>query len=402
MNNIIKIFIVALYAINIKASCKTIVCNSPTRNTISLYKCLINVRNSNKIIIGRHNDLLSGVTNDGKGWGGYYLNIPINYSINNDVIKSDIYRLTKQYPALLSIDFFESAINNNNIAMEKNIVNCVKIYYKKTHGIISMSCHIANPWWHIEGKIGSPFNYISTNHKNVVDEIFNGKYILHDSVTVKNWYDKKISLLIGLINELKDTNGNDIPVIIRLFHEGSGNWFWWGHNSCTNEEYKNIYRYTVKKIISKCHNVLFAYSPDNNWTNLSYNDKYMDRYPGDDYVDVIGYDNYQITNISQINKTINQLQLLNSYGIKHNKIVALTETGNYGLNIKNWFTDFLYKTITANGVHVSYVNFWSSWSSNNQGYCIPYNESSMIAKDFRTFIQKDNIIMSNKIKKYYK
>jgi mannan endo-1,4-beta-mannosidase len=43
----------------------------------------------------------------------------------------------------------------------------------------------------------------------------------------------------------EDNNGKLIPIIFRPFHEFDGNWFWWGANYCTAEEYISVYRFTV-------------------------------------------------------------------------------------------------------------------------------------------------------------
>src|SRR5690606_26600737 len=80
-----------------------------------------------------------------------------------------------------------------------------------------------------------------------------------------------------------------VPVIFRPFHEHTGSWFWWGADYCTPEEYKEFWRLTVEYLQRKqVNNLLFCYSTD------YFNDErhYLERYPGDDYVDILGFDAY--------------------------------------------------------------------------------------------------------------
>ncbi|WP_302559691.1 glycoside hydrolase family 26 protein [Phocaeicola coprocola] len=342
-------------------------------------------------LIGRENDLCLGVRENSETWSYQFQTDTIQ-----NLIHSDIYRITQKYPALLGMDLGEDAINRHHPKYIENFKNCIKSYYNLTHGVISISYHMENPWWFYEGKKGSPYRYKSLEHRNVVQEILHDSVKLPNNITVKKWYDTQIEKVIEIISDLKDKKGNAIPIILRLFHEGSHNAFWWGYDYCTKDEYKELFIYTTQLIKSRCPNkILIAYSPDYNWNTLSPNDRYMDRYPGNNYVDILGLDNYHIKSEEGIAKCINQLQQLTEYGNKYNKIVALTETGCYGLNISNWFTEYLYKVITAPKVKISYVMFWSSWSSKNNGYCIPYKKDSPETKDFLKFTQKKNIILIN-------
>lgn len=59
------------------------------------------------------------------------------------------------------------------------------------------------------------------------------------------------------------------------------------------QKYKDFYIYTVEKFRQLCpyKNILFGYCRDKYWSTEQ---SYLDRYPGDDYVDVMGFDNYSI------------------------------------------------------------------------------------------------------------
>ena len=93
-------------------------------------------------------------------------------------------------------------------------------------------------------------------------------------------------------NNLRDEKGTLIPVVFRILHENTGSWFWWGAEQSTPEEYKALYRFTVEYLRDTrgVNNFLFAYSP-NNFREVT-EANYLERYPGDAWVDVLGFDTY--------------------------------------------------------------------------------------------------------------
>ena len=53
---------------------------------------------------------------------------------------------------------------------------------------------------------------------------------------MKEKFDEQLDEFIQMLNQLKDYKGKKIPVVIRLFHEASGDWFWWGDGNCSHED----------------------------------------------------------------------------------------------------------------------------------------------------------------------
>ena len=81
--------------------------------------------------------------------------------------------------------------------------------------------------------------------------------------------------------------------MFRPFHEATGSWFWWGAAFCDAETYKSVYKYTVEYLRDKkeVHNFLYLYGPGSEAVS---EEEYGIRYPGDEYVDVIGFDMYDM------------------------------------------------------------------------------------------------------------
>lgn len=106
--------------------------------------------------------------------------------------------------------------------------------------------------------------------------------------TLMNSWDKAAKTL----QYLRDKN---VPVLWRPFHEFDGKWFWWGKGG--GENFIKLWRMMYDKFTNE-------YNLDNLIWVLGYSEKMRDGwYPGDDYVDIVGSDNYdRSTNKAAWNK----------------------------------------------------------------------------------------------------
>ena len=310
---------------------------------------------------------------------------------------SDIKKTTGNDPSILGSDFMfitdkDNPNNNWYVQQENKIIQDTKDAYAK--GMINTFC------WHLR----EPYNEKSFYSADMTSEQRTDAFkSLLPGGKFNDWYKKKLDKVASVVSNLKDTNGKQIPIIFRPFHEFDGNWFWWGANYCTAEEYISVYRFTVNYLrdTKNVHNILFAFSPDNSYTTSS---SYLSRYPGDDYVDILGMDNYEDFDnkgTSGASLANSKLKLISDLAISKNKIAALTETGYRVTSttpaINNWFSTYLYDAITNNNLQIAYVMFWSNTSS---GYYVPTPGNSNVA-DFQNFTLKSKIILQNNISKMY-
>jgi len=118
--------------------------------------------------------------------------------------------------------------------------------------------------------------------------------------------------------ELKKFADADIPVLWRPLHEAEGGWFWWGAQGSAALKELWVLMYERMTDMHGLNNLIWVYTHtrdlDENW------------YPGDDYVDIVGYDGYaDPRNDSTATFASQYTTLMN----RHNgeKLVALTETG---------------------------------------------------------------------------
>jgi len=358
--------------------------------------------NDGNILFGKHLEFRRGMGENKQVW------------YNNDLqttgpTRSDTHRITGKYPAVLGMDVFEPFERGNNNEIRR-MVPTIKMFAGRMNGLVAISCHIENPWWHVNGRQGSSYRYINPDavHRNVVREILevNGPVALKPGYTVKQYFDEKLNQAIDAMLEMTLPNGKQIPLMVRLFHENSREFFWWGDWYCTPQEYIALFRYTADRMKEKVSNLMFVYAPDRNWNTLNVDGKYMDRYPGDEYVDILGYDDYAILDqavhdqINGLQGAINRLRLLSNYARTNNKVAVLAETGlmpNGGLVVNNnWFTDHLYKVLTTEGVSISYFLIWNPWNStDDSGTIFPYMYHSPEANNLRDFVSRDRIKMND-------
>jgi mannan endo-1,4-beta-mannosidase len=121
----------------------------------------------------------------------------------------------------------------------------------------------------------------------------------------------------------------------------------------------------------------------------------MERYPGNDYVDLLGFDTYQKTvgNADYIASIRNSLTILQKLAKERNKLYAITETGLTNLTNSQWWTAILYPAIQ--GFDLSHVLIWRNKNLPDDIYAPYVGEAS--SDDFITFKNKSDILFLNDI-----
>ncbi|HTF82787.1 MAG TPA: glycosyl hydrolase [Cytophagales bacterium] len=113
--------------------------------------------------------------------------------------------------------------------------------------------------------------------------------------------------------QLKKLSNANVPVIWRPLHEAGGGWFWWGAKGPAAG--KALYNIVYDRIVNYhgIHNLIWAWSsPEPEW------------YPGNDKVDLIGYDSYPGANNYTVQKPVfDQLYKI----VNGEKLIAMTENG---------------------------------------------------------------------------
>ncbi len=306
------------------------------------------------------------------------------YGVNWKYIdgNSDIKEVTGDYPSLYGWELghleLDSTKNLDGVPFDKMKAFIAAGYARG--GIITIS-------WHFTNAVTGKSAWDATD--GTVAAILPGgnKHELY-----KSWLHK----IAAFMQSLKGKNGEPIPVIFRPFHELNGSWFWWGKKWCTPEEMKNIYRFTHRYLRDslQVHNLLYAFNTD----RFSNEEEYLERYPGDEWVDIIGFDIYQRSNNNKkfMHDMDRSLATLEKMAVTKNKIAALTEFGYGTLPDSTWWTKVL---LPAIGSHqIAYALAWRNAGRSARGnyeYYVPFKgEASahdfiLFYNDDRTLFQKD-------------
>ncbi len=206
--------------------------------------------------------------------------------------------------------------------------------------------------------------------------------------TYITWLDR----LADFMHSLTTADGSPIPVIFRPFHEHTGSWFWWGQRQCTTTEFRTLWQFTFNYLCTQkqVHNLLYAYSA----ADFRDETDYLERYPGDAFVDVIGFDQYQYRNAEDYQRLLRQrLQVLERVAATHHKIPALTETGLERIPQPTWWTETLLPVLR--NYPVSYVLLWRNGRPDH--YYAPYPEQASAA-NFRQFYADERTLFLEEVK----
>lgn len=320
-------------------------------------------------MFGHQDDPLYGV-----GWEG-------------DEGRSDVKSVVGDYPAVMGFDLGRIELGNekniDNVSFEKIRQEIIRQY--RRGGMITMSWHVNNPL--------TDGDSWDVKTEGVVFSILPGGQN-HDKFL--GWLQHAADFFLSL----KMEDGTKIPIVFRPWHEHTGSWFWWGKDLCTPEEYRQLWKMTVEFFRKKeVNNLLYVYSPDIQGPGQIY----MERYPGDEYVDILGLDGYHRDNEAGIESFRNSLNTILSFmtdeGKKRNKPIALTETGLEAIPIANWWTGVLLPIVDK--YPISYVMVWRNARERENHFYAPY-PGQKSAADFIKFYHYPKTLFCKDIPNLYK
>jgi len=307
--------------------------------------------------------------------------------------RSDIKDITGSHPAVFGWDIggieLGQPVNLDSVPFNEMRENIIRVYLKG--GINTISWHAYNP---VSG--GSSWVEDKNHPSLTVAKILPGGS--HHSAFLK-----QLDCVADFLKSLKAPDGTLAPVVFRPWHENSGSWFWWGAIHCSVEEYKSLYRFTVNYLQNKhqLHNLLYAYSPDVGFKDAA---GYLERYPGDDLVDIIGLDDYNSLNTGQPDKLIRNLEIIAKVANDHQKIAAFTETGSNRVERSAYFTNELLPCLMHSELtrSISWVLFWRNADAKQHFMPDPTHPA---AGNFKEFVKNKHILLLNNIpdmNKYYR
>ena len=273
---------------------------------------------------------MQDATGYGVGWSG-----------NDD--RSDIKDVCGDYPAFYSEEMYKVTRN-----LQEDRVRYRMTSAYERGGVLSMC-------WHQYDPEGRGFYANDVGGENVVATILpGGKY--HQD------YKEKLKKVALFFKSLRGKHGESVPVIFRPYHEHNGGWFWWGKGQCTTQQYIDLWQFTVNYLRDSLnvHNLIYAISPSLNQSNWGRD--YKEIFPGEQFVDIYGIDHYFGDVIGSVDKENfkNGLSRVAQQALNDQKIPALTEVGQEGLDTPDFFTNVLLWAMLNDSLNnnYSYAAVW--------------------------------------------
>ena len=294
--------------------------------------------------------------------------------------RSCIRDVTGQYPDLIGFDIGGIELchsrNLDSVPFSRMVEECRRQFERG--GKVTLSWHARNP---LTG--GN-----SWDTTPCLAQIIDPDTDVHD--TMQMWIERAAAF----IAQIAALQTQPEQLIVRLWHEQSGNWFWWGREAASAQDYIALWQWTRNYMNILDINALYAYSPDKltlyeDTPEGAYRET-AEWYPGDEYVDIIGTDCYHHGGAEgtddYLYRAHRQLDAAARMAKEHGKRLALTETGCESLRCPNWYTAVLLPLLREYP-DIEYVLVWRNAWDIPTHYFLPQPNTAE-AEDFKSFIQQ--------------
>lgn len=278
-----------------------------------------------------------------------------------------VYAATGKYPAIATVDYlhfytlYDDAARNPFKGAWKVDYDDISEFQKwwDEGGLVSACWH-----WNVPNKEADKYasdSYTCTpgdgeKKDGQATTVFRPKNIFVDGSWEQKIADEDLALIASLLKKFQEAG---IPVIWRPLHEASGNaisggdaWFWWGVDGA--EVYVKLWRKMFDYFKSQgLNNLIWVWTTQ---TGYGYDKSKgvmddSDWYPGDDYVDIIGRDEYTLS----ASQSAEEFSAICS--TFPGKIVTLSECGSVAKLSEQM----------ADGVMWSWAMPWYDYDADNAG-----------------------------------
>ena len=226
---------------------------------------------------------------------------------------------------------------------------------------------------------GVPFSRIREEAIRHFDQ--GGMVTISWTVTGQMNGKEKIDPVADFLNTLETPYGVKVPVVLRL----------------RKNQTKELWHMVVDRLKEKeVTNALYAYSADAN--PEADEAKYMANYPGDDIIDIMGIDCYciaadadslQIAGFAEL--LDKNLTMVGSVAKKHQKAVAVTETGYKCIAYKYWWTKILSPVLAKHPI--SYALVWRNANQGIDDYYAPFPGQRTYSDFVRYYNEKNTLFL---------
>ncbi|HAH23732.1 MAG TPA: beta-mannosidase [Prolixibacteraceae bacterium] len=358
-----NLLIALLICIGIAAQAAKPVPSDPkaTAETIKLYQKMLKLQ-SKGMMFGHQDDLPYGTT-----W----------YDVEG---RSDVREVCGDYPAIFGWELghleLDHAYSIDSVKFSK-----ISAWIKQ----MDQQGAINTISWHFHNPLTGGTAWDTSSKKTVAAMLPGGE----KNKLYNQYLDKLATFMLGL----KDNKGNYIPILFRPFHEHTGSWFWWGKDLCTVAEYKALWRYTVTYLrdTKNIHHLLYTYSTG----SISTPEEYLERYPGDDLIDILAFDSYDGAK-DFTTSLANNCKIVSKLGAEKGKISAVSEVGGHIAKNPQWWTNVLLETLRP--YNMSYALVWRNAYKSTKEIAYAPEKGAVSAEDFVKFYNDPKTLFLKDIK----
>lgn len=292
-----------------------------------------------------------------KGWMfGHHDDLWYGRYWYNEAGNSDTKAVCGDYPAVFSVDLAE-IMHSGSTSSGENAIRRRVILEARERGEVILACaHLNNP------KTGNSSWLQYESDKEAAKMAV--KEILTEGSATRSRYFSWLDNLASFANNIKDARGNLVPMILRIFHEHTQSWSWWGTSCASDQEFVQLWRMTVEYLrdTKGVHNFLYAVSPQMDAVYANAQERIKFRWPGDDYVDFIGMDCYHGTNDNAFSSN---LEALSAVSRDKKKPCGVTEDGQESFTDSKFWSRHVLAPLQ--GKRVSMVTMWrNKYVGNNE------------------------------------
>lgn len=309
---------------------------------------------------------------------------------SNEPDRSDVKSVVGSHPAVVGIDFSSfSGQSKEKIEKEKERLKKNVVATYERGGITTVAWHFNNP------ASGGGFYWkdsVSVASMSLIKE--GGSH--HEQ------YKEILKTIADFAHCVKAKDGTLAPMIFRPFHEFDGDWFWWGKKYTSREDFIAVWQFTISYLRDtlRVHNFIYAFSPDNRFNS---EEEYLERYPGDEFVDLFGMDDYGDFGRDRkydLEAGIKKLKIFSDVAIKKKKLAAFTETGLESIPNESWWTGTLLRALKSEKLELAYVLVWRNDTTSPTHYYAPF-PGQLSVPDFITFYHDPYILFEKDLKNVY-
>ena len=366
----VQLTVLLFFAFNISAQQNLPIDKSATPETKALFNNLRTIAKGHTLFGHQH------ATEYGHGWQG-----------DND--RSDVKSVTGSHPAVIGVDLsrFTGVTPGEAQKVKDDLRKNVADTYNRG-GVTTVAWHFSNP------VSGGGFYWKDSVSLPAV------RYIIPGG-DAHEQYKEILKGIAEWANSVIGSDGRTVPMIFRPYHEFDGDWFWWGRSHSTVDEFKTLWKFTVSYLRDSLnvHTFIYAFSPDNLFLS---EETFLERYPGDEWVDMVGMDNYGDMGRDGYRPEVaaQKLKIVSDYAKKAGKLAAFTETGLESIPNPTWWNETLLKVMRNSDMELSYVLVWRNDTQSPTHYYAPYPGHASVP-DFIRFYNDPYTLFENDLKGIY-